>query len=151
MAHLDRDISKELSNSRPSIQDDYLDGIPHLFQGNPPLSIYINGLMGYFLYIQVLLEMGCSYDADTKPSPKKGDIGDSNDGLRGVIVFPGRYISYTIPDPVFTPPVFCRELLNRLSLINIFMPDSILYPFPPGMILKLPCACHTSIALLRFK
>ena len=58
MAHLDRDISKELSNSQPSIQDDCLEGIPHLFQGNPPLSIYLNGLMGYPLNIQVLFEMG---------------------------------------------------------------------------------------------
>jgi len=150
MAHLDRNISKELLNSRPAIQDDCLEGIPHVFQGNPPLSLYINGLMGYLVNRQVLLEMGWSYDADTKASPKKGNIGNSNDGLRGVIVFPGRYISYTIPDPVFTSPVFCWKLLNRLSLINIFMPDSILYPFPAGMILKLLCACHTSIALLCF-
>jgi hypothetical protein len=58
MAHLDRDITEDLPHSRPAIQDDCLEGIPHVFQGNPPLSIYINGLMGYLVNIQVLFEMG---------------------------------------------------------------------------------------------
>jgi hypothetical protein len=72
--HLNRDISKKLTNPWPSIKNDCLHGISLLLQRNPSLPIDIDRFTVYLLDVDILLQMWCSYDQDPKAPFEEGDI-----------------------------------------------------------------------------
>ena len=106
VTHLYGDISKQLSYSRPPIEDYCLNGVPLALQCTPSLSVYVDGFVLHFLNIQVLLQVRRSHDTDPEASPEERHIGDNDYGLRGVIVFLCRYVAYTVSYPVFALLVF---------------------------------------------
>jgi len=101
----------------------------------------------YFPYIEVLLQMGCSYDTDTRTSAEEGYICDHNNRLRDEMTILYRGIAYAFPYPVFASVVLLTQLLDGLSLIYILFPENLFYAFLLRMVLKLPLTSHTPIAL----
>lgn len=99
----------------------------------------------YFPDIEVLLQMGCPYNADSRISSEERYIGDNNYRLGTAIVFLCWCIVYTFPYPVFTSLVLFGQGVYGLPLIYIFVPDGFLYLFLSRMVLKLPTAGNTSI------
>jgi hypothetical protein len=101
----------------------------------------------YFLHIDVLLQMGCSHDTDTRTSAEEGYICDHNDRLRDKMTILYRGIAYAFPYPVFASVVLLTQLPDGLSLIYILFPENLLLCVPSENGLKLSMTGHTPIAL----
>lgn len=101
----------------------------------------------HFLYIEVLLQMSCSYDTDARTSAEEGYVCNNNDWLRGGMIILYWGIAYAFPYPVFASVVLLAQLLDGLSLIYILFPENLFYAFFLRMVLKLPMTGHTPIAL----
>ena len=70
----------------------------------------------YLLDVDVLLQMWCSYDQDTKALFEEGDIGNGDYGLRGMGVCNNICVSNTGSDPVLAFLILLGMLISvRLS------------------------------------
>lgn len=84
--------------------------------------VYLCRFAVYFLYIQILIQMGCSYYTKAGTSTKEGYVCDNNDRLWGIVTILYRGITYAFPYPVFA------FLINDcLPLIDILLPEDIFY------------------------
>lgn len=108
VTHLDGDVTKELSHARSAIKNDRLNGIPLLLQSNPSLSVYLGRFTVHFLGIEVFLQMRGTENTDTEAPFEEGNIGDDNDRVRDMMMYPYRCVTYTVPYPVLALPVFLR-------------------------------------------
>jgi hypothetical protein len=101
----------------------------------------------YFLYIEVLLQMGRSDYTEGGTSAKEGYVRDNNDGLRGGVTMNYRSMSDAISDPILASAMLVSHLLDGLPMIYVLLPDNLFNPFLLRMVLKLSMTGHTSIAL----
>mgnify|MGYP007124202296 FL=1 len=76
----------------------------------------------YFLGIEIFLEMRGTKDADPEDPCEEGHIGDENDRARGMVIFLFRCVPYVLPYPFPALCILFRQLTDRLSPIDIFLP-----------------------------
>jgi len=146
VTHLNRYVSKELSNSGPSIKNDCLNSISLLLQRNPSLPIDIYGFTLNLLDIDVLPQTWCSYYQDSKAPFEESDIGNGDYGLRGMGLLNNICVSNTGPDPILAFLIMHGNLMKRLPLIHVCIPDNCFDPLLIWMILKLSATCYASVA-----
>jgi hypothetical protein len=124
MTHLNRYVTEDLSDPWSAVQDNGPEGKAFVFQGNPCLPIDIGRFCLYFFYVEVFLEVWRSDNTQTRASAEEGNVCYDHNRLWNAGMLFYRYALDTFPNPVFTLLVLRQEMIDRLSFVYVFLPDS---------------------------
>jgi hypothetical protein len=89
--------------------------------------------------------MGRTEDTDPEAPCEEGDIGDEDDRVRGMMMFPYWCVPYTVPYPVCASSIFRCQVTECAALIDVLVPDDRFDPVSVGTVLKLPAACNATV------
>lgn len=122
VAHLDRDIGKDLSHALSAVENHSVDGEALCFQLRPCIPIHRWAFSLYEPEEDVSFQIRRAEDEDTVPSHEERDVGDEDEELRrdGIMIRYG--LVEPFPDSLDIESERPCQLRKRLLAPDVFLP-----------------------------